>query len=180
MSTPLPEAPALRPLSFLLAPDWKALGSSWRELMITFYQTFSSSEGVSLLMPYDPACDDALAIEASLAEVAEAAGLTLDAIADTTLHPTPCEPESWRALAGCVSAVLLPPGEVPDWQVDLATPVLIGPRKETLRAFCQARAGLVSASLAARIQLLSPEQRDMAEAFLTILALKSAETTATP
>lgn len=175
MSTSSFESPALRPVSFLLAPDWKCIGEPWRELLIAFYRTFSSSEGVSLVMPYDPEHDDVAAIETCLAEVAEAAGLTLDAIADTTLHPTPCERKRWRALAGCVTAVLVPPGAAADWLVDLATPLLVGPSQETLRAFCNARAKLVTSSLAARIQVLSPEQRDLLEAFMTLLALQQAE-----
>lgn len=174
MSTSSFDSPALRPVSFLLAPDWKCIGEPWRELLIAFYRTFSSSEGVSLVMPYDPESDDVAAIETCLAEVAEAAGLTLDAIADTTLHPTPCEPQSWRALARCVTAVLVPPGAA-DWLVDLATPLLIDPSQETLRAFCNARAKLVTSSLAARIQVLSPKQRDLVESFMTLLALQQAE-----
>ena len=163
-------APEVRSVSFLLVPEWSD-PSPWRALLVEFYRTFSSAEGVSIVLPYDPERDDVSGIEEFLGEVAAQAGQTLEAIADTVLLPVKKEPANWRELAGYLSAVLVPDAPLAHWQRELEVPVLLGSSQGALRAFAQ-RGSYELSRLNAQIQALSPRRREIFESFLTLLSLE--------
>jgi len=128
-------APDVKATSFFMVPDWQAPEGEWRSLMLAFFRAFTPADPVSLLVPYDPGRDSVDGIESAIAAVAAMAGLGLESIPDTVLHPVVRDPALLHALAQQCSAILVASARSEEWASGGATPVLSDPTPEGLKAW---------------------------------------------
>lgn len=147
---------------FLLVPEWDHPEAPWADTVSTFFGAFPTDAPVSLILPYDPGMDLEL-LSSVMGRLAGLAGLDLEAVPDTVLHPTEGSAAAWRGLARQARAVLVPADGETAWLADLPVPALHAPGPETLQAF------VAQEGAAASWPAVPPEARGRVMDFLALL-----------